>query len=776
MGRALLVLLWMGLAGCVKSESVVCGDMVCPVGSRCDDVHALCISADQATVCAGLVDGAVCAADGRGGICDRSVCLPGCGDAVADGGEECDDGNFASYDGCSSACLLEQPTWVEYQDAWKGRTGHAAELFVPTSGIADAQLVVFGGVDASGVVGDGWVRTGAMRDWKYVGNGIPPRRHAATGFDPVRRRLVVFGGVGSVGDPPTNDTWEYEASQGWKQITPTASPPARYGASLAWNSATNRLVLFGGTVVGELGSYSDTWEYNGTTWIPITISGSPPPMRYFHAMASDPTGRVFVFGGLDPTTVGAPDTDVLAGTYRDTWIYQYNGATAATWTKLSVTNGPAYRFGASMAFLPAATALRPRIVLYGGSFGTEFRSDTWELDSTQTWVQVTGGAVSPPARRFATLTYDGTPAVKALVLVGGTRRSDSTPEDDVWELSIDSAGIASWREFSPQRAPAARFAPLVYDEVSRRTITHSGYRGEGMPGGADTWSFGDDPLAWHGAAPQTGMPGRYYHVSAYDPVRKRVVVFGGSLYSTTTPPPLLNDTWEYNSATGAWTQFGGSAPTPPRTAGSLAFDGKRLVLFGGASGTFMRLGDTWEYDGTKWTAITAAAGPPAQYAAAMTYDPIGARAIMLDSNSDTWAYANGAWTKLETTSAPPPRTLASLAFHPRRQRIVMFGGIDADNSFSSALWELGPDDADATKLAWKEITVKGTIPPPRQGTGFAAHPPSRALVVFGGMGGGGPLRDTWLLRWISNTPADRCGMGDEDGDKQVGSADPDCQP
>lgn len=775
--RRALLLLCVAVTGCVKSESVVCGGSVCPVGTRCDEVHDRCVSPDQATACASIPEGDVCSADGRGGICDQSFCLPGCGDGVPDAGEECDDGNFASHDGCSSGCLLEQPTWLEFQDAWSGRTGHAAELFVPAAGADNSQLVVLGGVDSTGVVGDAWVRTGAAREWKNVSTSVPARRHMATGFDPVRRRIVVFGGVGAVGEVPTADTWEYEPSQGWKQATPPTSPLPRYGAAMAWNAATNRLVLFGGTVVGASSSYSDTWEYNGTTWTQVTISGSSPPARYHHAMASEPTGRVVVFGGLDPTTVGAPGTDVVAGTYRDTWVYQNNGVTAATWTKLPVTDGPSYRFGAVMAFLPAPMALRPRLVLYGGAFGNEVRSDTWELDATETWVQVTGGPASPPARRFATLTYDSHQLVKALVLVGGTRSADSTPEEDVWELSIDGAGVASWNEYSPQRAPGARFAPLVYDEVSRRTVIHSGYRGEGMPGVADTWSFGDTPASWKFDGLQASVPGRYYHVSAYDPARKRVVVFGGTQYSTTFPAPVLNDTWEYDGATGKWTQFGGAAPATPRTGGALAFDGQRLVLFGGIGMPgFVRLGDTWEYDGAKWAQVMPPLSPPAQYAAAITYDPIGARTIMLDENSETWAYANRTWTKLATTSAPPPRSLASLVFHPQRKRIILFGGIGADNSFNSELWELGPDDADPDQLAWKEVSVRGTLPPPRQGTGFAAHPPSRALVVFGGIGGGGPLRDTWRLKWVSDTPGDECGNGDEDGDKQVGDDDPDCRP
>lgn len=39
--------------------------------------------------------------------CGGGVCLPQCGDGILDVGEQCDDGNLADGDGCSSQCLIE---------------------------------------------------------------------------------------------------------------------------------------------------------------------------------------------------------------------------------------------------------------------------------------------------------------------------------------------------------------------------------------------------------------------------------------------------------------------------------------------------------------------------------------------------------------------------------------------------------------------------------------------------------------------------------------------
>ncbi|HSD88020.1 MAG TPA: DUF4215 domain-containing protein, partial [Kofleriaceae bacterium] len=120
------IALWL-VAGCIHDELVRCGDgRECPIGTACDDLHATCVLPAQLTACTSTPDGRPC--DGFAGICDRGVCLPGCGDGVRSSTEDCDDGNFASHDGCSSACLIEQASWERWQNPtpWRARSQHAA--------------------------------------------------------------------------------------------------------------------------------------------------------------------------------------------------------------------------------------------------------------------------------------------------------------------------------------------------------------------------------------------------------------------------------------------------------------------------------------------------------------------------------------------------------------------------------------------------------------------------------------------------------------------------
>jgi len=139
---------------CIRSDLVECGDgRLCPGETVCEPLHLTCVRPAQTTACVGTADGQPCDAAGTVGICDLGICLPGCGDGVQDVGEECDDGNFASHDGCSSACLREIRSWSQWHDAWRGRTGHVAAYHA-----AARTLVVFGGQDGASTLDEHWPR------------------------------------------------------------------------------------------------------------------------------------------------------------------------------------------------------------------------------------------------------------------------------------------------------------------------------------------------------------------------------------------------------------------------------------------------------------------------------------------------------------------------------------------------------------------------------------------------------------------------------------------
>jgi hypothetical protein len=179
-------------------------------------------------------------------------------------------------------------------------------------------------------------------------------------YDTATGTVVLFGGEGS---GPSGDTWTWDGTT-WTQQHPATSPPATYGASMAYDAANGTVVLF----LGYNGSFlNDTWVWDGTTWTKQAPATSPP-IRMYASMAYDTaTGTVVLFGGWNPNTNAI---------YRGTWVWD-----GTTWTKQHPATHPAARESASMA----SDAANGTVVLFGGwttkccqgAFG-----DTWVWGST----------------------------------------------------------------------------------------------------------------------------------------------------------------------------------------------------------------------------------------------------------------------------------------------------------------------------------------------------------------------------------------------------------
>src|SRR5262245_45348724 len=71
-----------------------------------------------------------------------------------------------------------------------------------------------------------------------------------------------------------------------------------------------------------------------------------------------------------------------------------------------------------------------------------------------------------------------------------------------------------------------------------------------------------------------------------------------------------------------WVSRSSTLKPPARQRQAIAYDlaRGRTVLFGGLDVTLSPLGDTWEWDGAQWTALSPASSPSARYGHAMAYD------------------------------------------------------------------------------------------------------------------------------------------------------------
>lgn len=223
------------------------------------------------------------------------------------------------------------------------------------------RIVLFGGAlifnngNNVAYLADTWEWDGATWQQPFVSTGSspPPRAGHAMAYDPVRNRVVLFGGADTA-HGAFSDTWEWDGTT-WIQRTPSNSPPGGAGGQMAYDPGRQRIVHFGG------GMSSDIWEWTGSNWTNSTPdAGATPEGRGSPALAFDQTrGRLVIFGGSGTTTYYL----------NDTW--EWDGA---TWMQNLASTKPSGRIGPAMTFDP----IRKRIVLFGGSNPAGARDDTWE--------------------------------------------------------------------------------------------------------------------------------------------------------------------------------------------------------------------------------------------------------------------------------------------------------------------------------------------------------------------------------------------------------------
>ncbi|MEZ4364801.1 MAG: DUF4215 domain-containing protein [Kofleriaceae bacterium] len=693
-----------------------CGDGVLDAGELCDDGNT--------------TDGDGCAAS-----CDSDEA---CGNGVLDPDEECDDGNLVDSDGCQATCVQQR----------------CGDGVVDPEEVCDDGNLLSGdgcaaGCDSDEACGNGLVdvavgeqcddgntriRDGCAADctaeiprWTVVGVATPAARtRASLAYDAARGRVVMFGGT-DVSGALLDETWEWTGAA-WVQVLPRESPPARADAAMAYAPTLGGVILFGGGLaVGEL---RDTWRWDGAGWYPVE-SAARPSVRRAAAMAFD--GRRGVVELCGGQVVGPPPQ-----VRSDCWTLDGSG-----WTEVT-TATPSARFGAAMASDP----VRGELVLFGGRTQLAgLLADTWRR-GVDGWEDVSPG-VAPSPRQAHAMAFDA--AAGGIVLFGGMTFSNSLLAD-TWRWDG-----AAWTA-STANGPSARSGHAMAFDIARSQTVLVG----GVPVAERPWELAGD--LWSNAA-APAAPSIREAAAMADDGTGGLVLFGGW---NVLP---LGQTWRWFD--GSWV---GQAPTtsPPAVSGHVMayapWSGK-VVLFGGAGLVPPKSAETWEWDGADWAQVLGA-GPSGRTGAAMAADPGADRLILFGGDdgtlrADTWAYDAGGWTQLAPATSPAPRAWHGLARASADGiDLLLFGGT-VSNSV---------EDAASTWLfdgtTWSAVAPSaepGASPPTRAGLSLVYDPGLGAAVMTGGaLADGQVLVDTW--RWIgagwerlaatpTPTPATRAAAG-----------------
>jgi cysteine-rich repeat protein len=475
---------------------------------------------------------------------------------------------------------------------------------------------------------------------------------------------------------------------------------------------------------------------------------TPPAItqRYGMALGFDARrGRMVLFGGA---TSLSSDSNIA-----ETW--EYDGT---NWFIRSPPTNPPGGVQGQMVF----DAHRNRLVM--------FSNDTWEYDGLNWALHTTphpapscDGSTYDPIRE-AIICFDGTnawsydgsdwstiatmgpaPAVRGPMMFFALQSCSILLTAQPWALCG-----SNWAPINSTNSFAVSWPDLAYDSARDRAIRFNGI---------DTWEF--DGVNWQSLPPSGGVNTqvRKQFAMAFDPIRKRTVLFGG--YSPITGKPF-GETWELDSSrwtlqtratesspgddrivfdrargrtiqvtgTETWEFEGNSwhrhatAHSPPD--GPMVFDEMRgvVVLFAG---------DLWEFDGTDWTRHATAHIPTsASEGLRMSYDSTRHRIVALDGgslgSSETWEYDGIDWTQAK--SFPLPLRAESMTFDSTRGRVVVFGGSVphgmADRDDLNNTYEFDG-------MTWHGVMPVGPIPSRRERATMTYDPHRRRVVMFGGL-------------------------------------------
>ena len=541
------------------------------------------------------------------------------------------------------------------------RAGHAMAYDMESD-----RIILFGGsVGMPSVYNDTWAYDFNTNTWTELAPEVAPSSRAGhtMAYDVESDRIILFGGYSGLSD--LDDTWAYDFNTNtWMELSPNSRPPPRTWHATAYDSDSDRVVLFGG-----LDSKDDTWSYdfNANVWTnmnPLTH----PSARTAHSMTYDAqSDRVIVFGG---------DTGVLND---ETWVYDLN---TNVWEDVSAVVRPAARSGQAMSYASGSDG----IVLFGGltfiGGFVDLPGDTWVYDTnTNEWTNASPQEPGPSGRWRHTMAYEA--ESDRVILFGG---DTGLPNGETWSYDLDGN---AWSNMNPVTSPSPRWGHVMsYDSQSDRIIV---FGGETTPNvyeySSETWAYDFNTNEWRNTTPPIGPSARRDPAMAYDSESDRVVLFGGY-----TPSENLEDMWTYDVDTNTWTEMVPEGRPSARWGHAMVYDAEsdRVILFGGYSG-LDRLNDTWAYDlnANEWTAMESSfVRPSARNNHAMAYDADLDRAVLFggetDSqmgDSDTWLYDFDLdlWTNATPTTSPSARFWHAMAYDARSARVVLFGGSSGDD-------------------------------------------------------------------------------------------------
>jgi len=395
--------------------------------------------------------------------------------------------------------ILTQPNGLGGTPAWSQlvptatgpyRASHTA-MYDPVSN----EMVIFGGdSQLAKTFTDDHVlllthANGLSSGATWSQEGPAPRYHSAAIYDSATDQMIMFGGQQNGSAGPLNDLWSEKkvvadgqasaVTTDWVQLVASGtSPSARFGHSAVYDSASNRMIVFGGAT-SPTKCLNDLWilddvnsSLGAPSWIQLTAFGTTPAKRMNSSAAYDPaTNVLIVFGGAN-----------CAGGYvSEVWTLSHADGSGGSpvWTELSPSGaGPIARENSSAIY----DSVNNILIIYGGDAGGSGFSDIWTLTNangqsgTPQWTQLSPTGTAPAARTGQSAVYDS--VNNRMIMFGGINSLSGTGYfNDTWILTNANGlgGSPGWiKESVTGAAPLRRFHNAFYSSAFNDMIVFGG--------------------------------------------------------------------------------------------------------------------------------------------------------------------------------------------------------------------------------------------------------------------------------------------------------------
>ncbi|WP_425617222.1 kelch repeat-containing protein [Anatilimnocola sp. NA78] len=282
----------------------------------------------------------------------------------------------------------------------------------------------------------------------------------------------------------------------------------------------------------------------------------------------------------------------------------------------------------------------------GKDWGPKFGPATAPVWKNEKWIfEDTAGNVRPNWSIYGTFSlghaYDYDPDTKTFLFFahGKTFRYDPAAR--------------TWTDLQPANNPEQEhggillWSSLCYDREHKQFVLFGGGNVETSRGDPGTWVYSPAENKWEELKLQQQPPQRANSQLVYDPVAKKVVLFGGDQLSQ-----LVADTWTFDLGQRQWEQLKPDRSPSPRAGHALVWlpKAKRVALIGGYEYTsntgyvanmYQRLPvEIWTLDTSagKWQLLQRAAAKtgPAGPANGMWHAAVDEHDVVVTTGEGTW--------------------------------------------------------------------------------------------------------------------------------------------